>query len=99
MENYYFIFELIYRNSKYSELIQNLEELGIDKLCITSDKNKEIQTITYSKSNDNCIRQKFAIDDKVLEPLGLSFHNMVYLALEKSGADIQHSVLEQFQHQ
>ena len=46
MESYYFIFELIYRNSKYSELIQNLEELGIDKLCITSDKNKEIQTIT-----------------------------------------------------
>ena len=98
MEQYYFIFELIYKNAKYSELIRTLEKLGIDSFTITTDKNNEIQTISYSKNNDNCIRRKLAIDDKVLEPLGLSFHNMVYLALEKSGANIQHSVLEQFQH-
>ena len=80
-------------------MINSLEKLGIDWLSVTTDKNDEIQTITYSKKNDNCIRQKFAIDNKVLEPLGLSFHNMVYLSLEKSGTEIQHSVLEQFQHQ
>ncbi len=99
MENYYYIFEFIYKYSKYSELIHSLEELGIDWMKITPDKNNEILTIIYSKDNNNCIRTKFAIDDKTLEPLGLSFHNMIYLALEKAGANINYSVLEQFQHQ
>jgi len=94
-----YLFELIYLHNKIeNSLDKQLENEHIEKMSVHLDNDGEIQYITYQKENDPHIRQKFLVDDKVLEPLGLNIHNLIYLSLEKSGANIRHSVLEQFQH-